>query len=29
MNRCSDPVFANWSVVSFPTIPSCSGTHIS
>jgi hypothetical protein len=29
MYGCSDSVFANWSGVSFPTIPSCPGTHIS
>jgi hypothetical protein len=29
MNGCSDPVLANWSAVSFPTIPSCPGTHCS
>jgi hypothetical protein len=29
VNGCSDPVLANWSAVSFPTIPSCPGTHIS
>jgi hypothetical protein len=23
MNGCSDPVLANWSAVSFPTISSC------
>jgi hypothetical protein len=29
MNGRSDPVLANWSAVSFPTMPSCPGTHIS
>jgi hypothetical protein len=29
VNWCSDPVLASWSTVSFPTIPSCPGTHIS
>jgi hypothetical protein len=29
MNGCSGPVLANWSAVSFPTIPSCPGTHFS
>jgi hypothetical protein len=29
MNGCSDPIFANWSGISFPTMPACPGTHIS
>jgi hypothetical protein len=29
MSGWSDPVFANWSAISLPAIPSCPGTHIS
>jgi hypothetical protein len=25
MNGCSDPVFANWSAISYPTMPACPG----
>jgi hypothetical protein len=28
MNGCSDPVCANWSSLSLPTIPSWPSTHI-
>jgi hypothetical protein len=28
LKGCSDPVLPNWYAVSFPTIPSCPGTHI-
>jgi hypothetical protein len=29
VNRCSNPVLASWSPISFPTIHLCPSTHIS
>jgi hypothetical protein len=28
VNRCSDPILASWSAISFPANPSWPGIHI-